>query len=599
MKLLPVLLMLVYVPALQGQQRAGETTDSLKSERRQKVANGLEKGLTYLSYLNYFDRTVDRMRGGIDDYRKYSGKRIANVDVRILKPFGTSLDQPEIYKPNKAERLANKFQVVTREWVIRNKLLFKTGDSVIPVSIADSERDIWDMNAFKDVKVVVVQNDDDTTEVNIAILVRDRFSWSPCLSVAPDKTTAGIEFTNLGGIPQLLDIEAGPVYRADNPYIVTASYSYNNIASSHVNAGATFAYQRLSKSADVEITRNFYSAFSKWAFSVRDTFDKQDAYIPSPYVAAINSKIEYNLSDIWVARSLPFDATKEKDDLRRWVFALRYVHQKYFQRDSLHNSDYSLYYPNNWFVLAAAGFSNWDYYLDKNIYSLGEAEYFNKGLTFALICGPQWQEDLGTRLYSGVRLNHGINFNRVGFWFSELSYGGYINRSSYQQIKLRFRNNVFSAPEKLGKCVVRHFINTSLTFGFLLPVGQEVIVNDDNGLSGFYYNTIRGNRSYSFSYQLSFYPTPEILTFTTCFFAFADLAISGKQAWNDNQFVQAFGVGIRVRSLKLGIDYFRLTFAYYPNLRLPEQKPYNLLAKLTNLNAASREDLFSPGIVSP
>ena len=44
MKLLPVLLMLVYVPALQGQQSAGATTDSLKSERRQKVANGLEKG---------------------------------------------------------------------------------------------------------------------------------------------------------------------------------------------------------------------------------------------------------------------------------------------------------------------------------------------------------------------------------------------------------------------------------------------------------------------------------------------------------------------------------------------------------------------------
>ncbi len=589
---------LFYAFVLQAQDMH-ETNDTLKKVRNRKTEKVFEKGLTYLSYLNYSDRTVDRMRTGIDEYRQYAGKMICNINVRILKPFGTSLDEPDVYKPNKAERLANKFQIVTREWVIRNKLLFKTGNSLVPVSIADSERDIWEMEAFKDVKIVVSQPDNDTNSVYITVLVRDRFSWSPCFNVAPNRTTAGFKFTNLGGIPQSLQVVAGPVYRPDNPYILNAVYTYNNIASTHINVDATFIYQNLSKGGSAGIARNFYSAFSKWAFATRDIFNKQEAFVPSPYVAAINSKIEYNLADIWIARAIPFNKKNEKVDLRRWIFAARGLHQIYFRRDYLHTTDYSLYYPNNWFALGAIGFSNWDYYLDKNIYSLGEAEYFTKGLNFAFISGAHWQEDLRTRLYTGIRLNNGINFNRIGFWFSQISYGGFFTGSKYQQLKLSVQNNVFSAPQHLGKCVVRHFLNTNIILGFLLPPGQEVIVNDNNGIRGFYYNTIRGNRSYAFNYQLSFYPTTPILTFTTCFFAFADFAVSGKQLWNDNQFLQAYGVGIRLRSLELGIDYFKLTFAYYPYLKIPGQRPYNFIAELSNPNATTRNDLFAPGIISP
>ena len=58
---------------------------------------------------------------------------------------------------------------------------------------------------------------------------------------------------------------------------------------------------------------------------MRESFYRQGAYIPSPYVCAIDSKIEYNVLDLWVARSIPFDADNEIHDMRRWAFALRYV----------------------------------------------------------------------------------------------------------------------------------------------------------------------------------------------------------------------------------------------------------------------------------
>ena len=215
-----------------------------------------------------------------------------------------------------------------------------------------------------------------------------------------------------------------------------------------------------------------------------------------------------------------------------------------------------------------------------------------------MLFGPQYDETVSTRMYAGLNVNHGIYFKRFGYWFSQLSLGYYNNDGKIEQITTGFKNNFFTAPVKMGHCNMRQFVTANFNLGFLQLPGHDFIVNDNNGIRGLFYNGIRGNRSYTFSYQLNFYPIPKILTLTTCLFAFADIAISGKDGWKDNQLVQAYGVGLKLRSLALGIDYFELTFAYYPGLKLPNQGQYNFLPEVDNKYALKRNDLFTSGVLS-
>jgi hypothetical protein len=80
-KLHLAVIMLFYISLLAA-KHTRETNDTLKKKGNGKTEKVIEQGLTYLSYLNLPDRTVDRMCAGIDDYKKHSGKVIC-INTRI------------------------------------------------------------------------------------------------------------------------------------------------------------------------------------------------------------------------------------------------------------------------------------------------------------------------------------------------------------------------------------------------------------------------------------------------------------------------------------------------------------------------------------
>ena len=568
--------------------------------KKKKAENTTEKILHYVGYLNFTDRTVDRMRSGKDVYEKYKGKVIRRVQIKILKPFGTDLDEPEKLEPNKAQKFANKLQVTTREWVVGNELLFHDGDTLMPVLIAESERNLWNRDNFKDVRLEVRQSFADTSEVEVVVYVRDRFSWSPYFKAQMDQIKGGIEFKNLMGIPQSILVYGGPKFRADNPYTLYAGYKYNNIANTHIDIGISGRYERLEKGGSLKIAKPFFSPFNKWGWSVKGELYREGALVPNIFAESIPSNVKYFKQDGWIAHSSPFTRSNEKNDLRRVIVAWRFKNYQYLDRPFLHNADYSLHYNSSWYLLSAIGVANWDYYLDKNIYSLGEAEYFTKGWNSAIIYGLHHDEEIGLRFCTGLKVNHGMNINHFGYWFTQLSGTGFLHDMEPEQINVAFVNTFFSAPIMIKKYYIRHFFKAKIDLGFLQPDGHNLIVNNESGdLRGFYYNTLQGQRSYTMSYQMNVYPPFKVLGFTSCVFAFADLAWVGQQgAWNNNKFAQSVGFGLRVRHMGLGIDYFEISFAYMPT-SLPNQKPYNVIPNMRQVRATDRADLFTSGIVAP
>ena len=144
----------------------------------------------------------------------------------------------------------------------------------------------------------------------------------------------------------------------------------------------------------------------------------------------------------------------------------------------------------------------------------------------------------------------------------------------------------------------RQFISASVNLGFNRPVGKELVVNNNDGMRGIFTNYIQGNRSYVFNFETDVYPTFKVLNFTSCVFAFADIAITQQNSLWGYNLKQGYGAGIRLRNLGLGIGLFEFTFAYYPYLNIPSLKPYAFIGGFENMRAISPQNLFLPGILT-
>ena len=196
--------------------------------------------------------------------------------------------------------------------------------------------------------------------------------------------------------------------------------------------------------------------------------------------------------------------------------------------------------------------------------------------------------------------SYGKFIERLGYLNSRASYGGFMKRSTYEQILFKVSTQFFTVPIKLGKrFMMRQFINAYFNVGFNRPAGYELVVNDKNGLRGIFGDQVRGTRSYVFNFETDVYPTFKIAGFNSSAFAFADLAITQNSDVKGYNLSQAYGAGIRLRNLGMGIGFFDLTVAYYPKMPVTGLKPYGVLAGFENNRAIEKNNLFDWKVLQP
>lgn len=568
-------------------------------ESRQKVLNGLSSVVNALGYLHYSDRTADRVLSGIAAYEDYRDKTIRTVSIKILEPFGVSIDNTYNNNLTKFQKFANSIQITTREWVIKNDLLFKPGERLNPVLIADTERNLWQRGTFKDLKIIVHTADEDPGLVDILVLVQDRWSWSVFTSVTMTSIGTGIQFQNLAGLPQGFKQGVSLNFRKDNLYTVFGSYSYDNIAGSRVDASIYYQYENFAKGMEVDVQRKFFSAKPQWAGHIKGSFYKQSALASTLVTNTVATNIMFNTQDLWLARSVKLPgALGERQELLRLIISSRFERMHYIKRPFAISADgaYSYFNYNNYFL--SIGLANWDYYQDRNVYYINAAEYFTKGFNIAFIGGLNDDEQLGKRFYSGVRFDYGKNFPKFGYLYFDYTYGGYTKRNEYQQILGRLKTVYYSHLFKVGKTHVRQLITTITNMGFNRPLGKEIIVNNNNGVRGLFSNYKRGKTTFALSLETDFNADFKVLGFSSCLYFFADWAFLGnKEVLLARNFTQAYGMGLRLRNMSMGIDYLEISFAYYPGLNVPEQKPYNIIGTDVNDRALLQNNLFVPTIL--
>ena len=161
-------------------------------------------------------------------------------------------------------RLANRWHIITRDSVIRNQLLFRSGDVFEARLLEESER-ILRQNAFLyDASVKPVRYENGV--VDIEVRTRDLWTLMPGLSVSrsggENRTRVSLSERNLLGRGVSVRLT-----RTENVDRDSTSFQYydKNLGRSWTSLFLEFAENSDGETADVRIIRPFYALDARWS----------------------------------------------------------------------------------------------------------------------------------------------------------------------------------------------------------------------------------------------------------------------------------------------------------------------------------------------
>lgn len=188
------------------------------------------------------------------------GAIIGNIVIERANVFDTS--QPGENKS--VFRLANRWHIITREAVIREQLLFTTGEPFSARLLAESERLLRQNVYLYDAKIEAVRIDDGV--VDIRVRTKDLWTLMPGISLSrsggENRSRVSVSERNLLGQGVSLRLS----YREDvDRHSTSFQYSDRNLGESWTALFAEVSDSSDGETLNLSLTRPFYALDSRWS----------------------------------------------------------------------------------------------------------------------------------------------------------------------------------------------------------------------------------------------------------------------------------------------------------------------------------------------
>ena len=539
--------------------------DSLKSRASKTL---ITKKLYDFVIISHEPESRKDITGPSDkSFLDYSGLKIRNIEIRRLNVFGSNINTPDFYDPNKTEKILNKTHMNTNENIIRKNLLFHEGDTVSPLNLSDNERYLRELPYINDARILVVPVSD--TEADVIVVTKDIYSLGAKVSFSGfDKGSLSVFEKNIFGMGHEFGIEIPYDSKFTDSPGFGVNYKINNISKTFVNLGMYYNDGLGEKTYGFDLNRKLISTSTKYAgnISIREMFTSDDLdSLPVP------APVKYNLQDYWLLRSFLLNAKSAM----RLILGARYTNNNVFSHpyilpESYHNlQQYKMF-------LGSASLSVQKYYKTSLVYGYGRTEDIPYGGLFNITLGKEINE-FKHRGYMATTISVGGSVKSLGYFYTSAGFGSYINEGQTEQGILALRTNFISNLTFLGRYRIRNFVNVDYTRGFDRYSDEYLIYNRENGFSGFRNDSIGDSQRLSLSLESVFFSPVNFYGFRFAVFGFADAGF----LFGTNEFVgsgdilSAIGLGIRIRNDNLIFNTFQIRLGFFPNL--PEYSKINSL----------------------
>lgn len=543
-------------------ERSKQFYDSLKikAERHQLTKN-LHRILVR--------KESDNAKNGYDHsdkFQPYQGKIIRNIKIKQLAVFGQSIYDTTIY-PNKwIDKFGNSLHINSNMRVIRNKLLFKRGDILTPLIIADNERILRELPNIKNVIILVNPVENNADSVDITIITQDvwpiGFSYE-ALDVAYG--TFGLWNTNLFGIGHEIKYQGYYNLNKTPNYAYKAKYRINNIGNTFIYSD--LAYENLwnLETYRFNIERSFITPETKYAGGVgyENVSTLWNVYLSDTILEEI--PVEYNLVDAWLGRSFLLRRFNNIQTRTNFFMTGRYQHYDFLKRPELEINQSTLYQLHQRDIfLGSIGLTKQGFYTSHLIYGFGDPEDVPYGHMIKITGGIE-RSEFKTRPYLGFEFLSGTYINNIGYIYNNFEIGSFFD-DKIEQSALFYEGNYISNLIGKGRFRFRIYNKLVLEQGYNRFDGEYLVLKTQDGIRGIATDLHGTQRLYSNNELVAFSPH-YIYGFRFVYYLFYDFGMinSNNDCIFRNPVYSSVGIGVRIRNERLVFNTLQLRLAYFPH----------------------------------
>lgn len=501
-------------------------------------------------------------------FDRNEGKIIREIRIETLDPFGYAVDN---YKdiPNKSyEKIGNSLHLKTKNWTIRNLLLFKKNQLLDSLIAKESERLIRKQRYVRSVIIQPVEISNCKDSVDISVRVLDSWSLIPTGAITSSKGNFELTERNFLGLGH--DIQNNFTRRfTDEKKAYNFRYTINNIKNTYIKT--TLDYENdlnnnITRSARVE--RQFFSPLTRFAggayFENRFYIDS----LPDAIGVFENQNFKLQTQQYWVGHSFKIFGGKSEDSrTTNLVTTFGYKNIAYFNKPEL-QYDSSQFFSSEKLYLASIGLNTQKFAEDKYLFNFGIIEDVPYGQVYEITGGFQ-DKNNNRRTYFSGRFAYGDYF-LFGYLGTNIEWGSFINSGDSEQTTLRIEANYFTNLLSIGSWRIRQFIKPTLVIGNNREpiIKDRVTISEGNGISGFDNPLINGTKKLFTSFQTQSYLPGNWHGFHFSPFFNMTLGLLGDQTniiFNDKLY-SIFSFGALINNDYLVFNSFQISFSFYPSI---------------------------------
>lgn len=516
-----------------------------------------------------------------EEYQEYEGRIIRNITYKRLKPFGTSVINPDSSRSR--YKTINNLHASTKSSVIRQMLQFKRGDYLKSIMLSESETILRDADYISDARINIIPLEHTTDSVDIEVITRDKWTIGVELHRLTSKRT-DIELYNENLFGYGNRGSASFIYssRYSGKVRYGGDYMFRNIAKTQIDAGAAFLDRVDTRRMSFVLERklrpnlNYFGKASYDQENYRDEYYNWDSISP-------NYTQNFTIS-LGRAFTLPSHNT-----IKRFVVSAMFQqkHPEYRNPEHVaHLADRMLPYQGiqNKIWLGQLTLYENSYLRDYMIHNFGVTEDVAQGYNISLQGGysKYMTPGIPDATYGSLKVSYGSHRLIQGYLFSEFTLSSFFSKKKTYESLIDYKLRYYSRLVKLPFGRFRQLV----TFRYTKLLSPERYFYNRIHLGDYVYSRTRdysktrgGVEQIWLRLENNLFSNYSVAGFRFMFYNFMDFGYHtpDNDLFNSKNMFLGAGIGIRIRNDLLVFRSIDLKFGYYPKLGPYDQnKAYDI-----------------------
>ncbi len=496
----------------------------------------------------------DAIEKSEDKFKPFDGFTIRNISFKSVDLLeGSVIDTLQV-ATTKFGRFINKVHKDTRAYIVRQNLLFESGDKVDVYRFADNERILRQFRTLRDARILLQIVNEKKKIVDVVVVTQDVASIGFTGKYSSlDKFRLDVFDINILGIAKQLQISYFRNGRASpaNGYSVTLRDP--NIRSTFVQGEIQYTNNFERQQTRLSFARDFFTAEIKYAGGI-DLFTTSEKFY---FEDSDTLEIPYreNNADVWVGRSFQF---QKRANL---ITSFRVNARDFFQKPFVSPDSNSFFFDRTLF-LGSATLTKRNYMKSSLIRGFGRTEDVPIGGSLTVLIGQEINQ-FYDRNYFEVKTTGGKYLLGYGYFSGAITLGSFTRRGNFEDGIFTGNASYFSDLFKIRRVKSRQFINMSYT------VGIDRVLDKTISIEGKWLNQSLfpplGSERYTFGAENVYFMPWYTYGFRFAFYHNVNVNVltNDKHLFEKKNFFTSVGAGIRMLNENLVFPTFTLDFNYF------------------------------------